>query len=98
MKWQMQYYVDKCKLTCIEKNIPDFTYTMISCNLAIRTQKQELRVLCNSTKTAAQCSAEITKNKQRSKIFISLHASALLILFAKYLRSAALGERTASIS
>ena len=48
MKWQMKYYVDKCKLTRIEKNIPDFTYTMISCNLAIRTQKQELGVICNS--------------------------------------------------
>lgn len=41
--WQM-------RISTHWKNIPDFTYTMISCNLAIRTQKQELGVMCNCEK------------------------------------------------
>jgi len=70
---------------------------MISCNLAIRTQKQELGVICNSAKASAQCLAEI-KEANRSKIFILLHASPLFILFSKYLLLATLPEQALRVS
>lgn len=76
------------------RNIPDFTYTMIRCNLAIRIQEQELGIMCNCEKTSAQCLAEIKKSKQRGKKILLLHAIPFLILFPKYLLSAIPREQT----
>lgn len=39
IKWQMKFRMDKCKMTYMRKNNPNFTYKMMGSELTAVTQK-----------------------------------------------------------
>ncbi|CAM5138679.1 unnamed protein product [Natator depressus] len=61
-KWQMKLNVDKCKVTHIGKNNPNYTYNMMEANLATTNQEKDLGVIVDSSlKTSTQCAATVKK-------------------------------------
>lgn len=48
IKWQMKFRTDKCKMTHMEKNNPNFTYEMMGSELTAITQKLGLGVIIYS--------------------------------------------------